>query len=57
LCSKAGYRLKLYETLEAGMFDTIWLPAGTELTYLAENALVFYSLYPSDWAQQFESRP
>jgi len=53
---KAGYRLKLYETLEAGMFDTIWLPAGTELTYLAENALVFYSLYPSDWAQQFESR-
>ncbi|MEJ5022640.1 hypothetical protein WH297_23280 [Ochrobactrum vermis] len=45
------------ETLQAGQFDTIWLPSGTELTYFAENALVFYSLYPSNWAQQLESRP
>lgn len=45
------------ETLQASRFDTIWLPSGTELTYFAENALVFYSLYPSNWAQQLESRP
>lgn len=39
-------------TLEAGPRDTIWLPAGTELVYTAEDALVFYSIYPSGWQSE-----
>ena len=35
--------------LSAGPRDTIWLPAGTKVTYIAENALVFYSLQPASW--------
>ncbi|MEM6579151.1 MAG: AraC family ligand binding domain-containing protein [Pseudomonadota bacterium] len=38
-------------TLEAGPQDCIWLPEGTSLTYVAEEALVFYAIEPSDWAQ------
>jgi ethanolamine utilization protein EutQ len=37
-------------TLHAKVHETIWLPAGTELTYRAESALVFYAIQPSDWA-------
>ena len=29
--------------------DSIWLPAGTELIYEAEHALVHFALHPSDW--------
>ncbi|MFC0278720.1 ethanolamine utilization protein EutQ [Falsigemmobacter intermedius] len=36
--------------LSAGPRDTIWLPAGTPVTYRAEDALVFYSLQPASWA-------
>lgn len=36
--------------LVAKQHETIWLPAGTELTYIAENALLFYAIQPSDWA-------
>ena len=36
--------------LTAGPQDTIWLPKGTEVTYIAEQALVFYSLQPASWA-------
>lgn len=35
--------------LDAGPMDTIWLPAGTRVRYLAENAFVFYSLQPASW--------
>lgn len=35
---------------EAG--DSIWLPAGTRLTYQSENALLFYAIYPVDWASE-----
>ena len=39
------------QTLSAGPFDTIWLPAGTSVNYQAENALIFYAIQPADWAQ------
>lgn len=29
--------------------DSIWLPAGTELVYEAESALVFYAAHPATW--------
>lgn len=29
--------------------DSIWLPAGTELTYEAEMALVHFAIHPSNW--------
>ncbi len=38
--------------LTAGPKDTIWLPTGTELTYAAESALVFYAIEPSNWAEE-----
>jgi ethanolamine utilization protein EutQ len=31
--------------------DSIWLPAGTELIYEAEQALVHFAIHPSDWQQ------
>ncbi|KLK90087.1 ethanolamine utilization protein EutQ [Microvirga vignae] len=36
--------------LEAGPHDSVWLPAGTALTYEAENALVAYAIHPANWA-------
>ena len=36
--------------LEAGPRDSIWLPAGTELEYEAENALIAYAIHPANWA-------
>lgn len=38
--------------LKAGPQDCLWLPNGTELTYVAENALVFFAIEPADWAQE-----
>ena len=29
--------------------DSIWLPAGTELIYEAESALVYYAAHPANW--------
>lgn len=29
--------------------DSIWLPAGTELIYEAESALIHFSIHPSNW--------
>ena len=29
--------------------DSLWLPAGTELVYEADSALVAYAIYPSNW--------
>lgn len=37
--------------LTAGAHDSIWLPAGTELTYFSENALLFYAIHPANWAE------
>lgn len=37
--------------LAAGPKDCVWLPSGTRLTYASEDALVFYAIHPSDWAQ------
>ncbi len=38
--------------LTAGPQDCIWLPSGTELTYIAESALVFYAMQPTNWADE-----
>ncbi len=32
--------------------DCIWLPAGTELVYEAESALVHFAIHPADWAER-----
>ena len=32
--------------------DSIWLPAGTELVYEAEAALVHFAIHPSDWQER-----
>ena len=39
-------------TLEAGPRDTLWLPAGTSVTYVSRDALVFYSLHPASWVRE-----
>jgi len=36
-------------TVEAGPRDCVWLPNGTDLTYIAEDALVFYAIHPANW--------
>lgn len=38
--------------LDAGPKDCIWLPKGTDLTYIAEDALVFYAIHPANWAEE-----
>lgn len=38
------------KVLEAGRFDTIWLPKGTALEYEAEDALIAYAIHPANWA-------
>ncbi|MXZ81824.1 MAG: ethanolamine utilization protein EutQ [Gammaproteobacteria bacterium] len=30
--------------------DSIWLPAGTELVYEADYALIHFAIHPSSWA-------
>ena len=40
------------ETLTAQTHDAIWLPAGTRLTYESDNALLFYAIYPVNWADE-----
>ncbi|MEP5155469.1 ethanolamine utilization protein EutQ [Planktotalea sp.] len=37
--------------LSANRYYTIWLPAGTKVTYQAEDALIFYAIQPADWAE------
>ena len=34
---------------ELGPRDSIWLPAGTELVYEAESALIHFAIHPSNW--------
>jgi ethanolamine utilization protein EutQ len=31
--------------------DCIWLPAGTELIYEAESALVHFAIHPANWRE------
>jgi ethanolamine utilization protein EutQ len=31
--------------------DSLWLPAGTELVYESDNALVAYAIHPSNWSE------
>ena len=38
------------DVLTAQALDSIWLPAGTELTYESDEALLFYAIHPADWA-------
>ncbi|MCL1486279.1 MAG: hypothetical protein MH208_19705 [Marinobacter sp.] len=42
-------------SFSAGPLGTIWLPKGTEVTYIAEDALVFYSLQPASWSKGKEN--
>jgi ethanolamine utilization protein EutQ len=37
------------EVFELGIRDSVWLPAGTEVIYEAESALVHYAIHPSNW--------
>ena len=32
---------------ELGPEDSVWLPAGTELVYEAETALIFFAVHPA----------
>lgn len=38
------------DVLTANAMESIWLPAGTKLTYVGDNALLLYAIHPSDWA-------
>ncbi len=38
-------------TQELSQRDAIWLPAGTELVYEAETALVLFAIHPSNWSE------
>ncbi len=38
--------------LKLGPLDSAWLPKGSELTYRAQDALVFYAIHPSNWAER-----
>lgn len=38
-----GRKLDLYPR------DSVWIPAGTELVYEADDALVLYAIHPADW--------
>ncbi len=40
------------ELLTAHKMDSIWLPAGTKLTYESDEALLFYAIHPSNWASK-----
>ncbi len=33
-----------------GTWDSLWLPAGTELVYEADSAIVSYAIHPSNWS-------
>ena len=37
------------EVHELGPRDAVWLPAGTELIYEAESALIHFAIHPSNW--------
>jgi len=37
------------EVYNLSTHDSLWLPAGTELVYEAENALLAYAIHPANW--------
>lgn len=39
------------DNIHAGPRDCIWLPKNTDLTYIAESALVFYAIHPANWSE------
>ncbi len=41
--------------LRAGPMQCIWLPNGTQLRYISQNALVFYAMQPTNWAEESAS--
>ena len=41
--------------LSATANQAMWLPAGTQLTYSSDKALLLYAIHPTDWAQQKEA--
>lgn len=41
--------------LVANKHDTVWLPAGTELTYVTDDAMIFYAIHPANWAEAAEA--
>jgi ethanolamine utilization protein EutQ len=40
------------EVYRLGVRDSIWLPAGTELVYEADSALLHFAIHPSNWQEQ-----
>lgn len=40
------------DVLTAGPMDSIWFPAGTELVYQSDEALLFYAIHPANWAEK-----
>ncbi len=39
---------------DRGPHDSLWLPAGTALTYESEDAMIAYAIHPADWAERGE---
>ena len=40
------------EELTASAMQSIWLPAGTKLTYESDQAFLLYAIHPTDWASE-----
>jgi len=40
------------EELTASAMQSIWLPAGTKLTYKSDKAFLLYAIHPTDWASR-----
>lgn len=38
--------------LVATVNQAMWLPAGTQLTYSSDKALLLYAIHPTDWSQR-----
>jgi len=38
------------DELTAQAMESIWIPAGTSLTYISDQALLLYAIHPTDWA-------
>jgi len=43
------------EQLTASAMEAIWLPAGTSLTYISDEARLLYAIHPTDWATLVEN--
>jgi ethanolamine utilization protein EutQ len=46
------FRLRLEDgVLEATRGDIIWIPDGTRLWYEGDKAVIFWAVYPGNWAE------